>query len=51
MEFKAFLHAFMLIPVQAVRTSRRLVFRLLAWNRWQAVFLRAFDQLRQPLQC
>ena len=51
MEFKAFLHAFMLIPVQVVRTSRRLVFRLLAWNPWQAVFLRGFDQLRQPLQC
>jgi hypothetical protein len=51
MEFKAFLHAFMLIPVQVVRTSRRLVFRLLAWNPWQAVFLRGFDQLRQPLRC
>jgi hypothetical protein len=38
MEFKAFLHAFMLIPVQVVRTSRRFVFRLLAWNPWQAVF-------------
>jgi len=46
MEFKAFLHAFMLIPVQVVRGSRRLVFRLLAWNPWQAVFLRGFDQLR-----
>ena len=51
MEFKAFLHAFMLIPVQVVRTGRRLVFRLLAWNPWQAVFLRGFDQLRAPLQC
>ena len=51
MEFKAFLHAFMLIPVQVVRTSRRLVFRLLAWNPWQAVFLRGFDQLREPLRC
>jgi Transposase DDE domain group 1 len=51
MEFKAFLHAFLLIPVQVVRTSRRLVFRLLAWNPWQAVFLRGFDQLRQPLEC
>jgi hypothetical protein len=51
MEFKAFLHAFMLLPVQVVRTSRRLVFRLLAWNPWQAVFLRGFDQLREPLQC
>ncbi len=50
MEFKAFLHAFILIPVQVVRTSRRLIFRLLAWNPWQAVFLRGFDQLHQPLR-
>jgi hypothetical protein len=50
MEFKAFLHAFMLVPVQVVRTSRRLVFRLLAWNPWQAVFLRGFDHLRAPLR-
>ena len=50
MEFNAFLHAFMLIPVQVVRTSRRLVFRLLAWNPWQAVFLRGFDHLRAPLR-
>jgi len=50
MEFKAFLHAFILIPVQVVRTGRRLVFRLLAWNPWQAVFLRGFDQLHQPLR-
>ena len=50
MEFKAFLHAFVLIPVQVARTSRRLVFRLLAWNPWQAVFLRGVDQLHQPLR-
>jgi len=51
MEFKTFLHAFMLMPVQVVRTGRRLVFRLLAWNPWQAVFLRGFDQCREPLRC
>jgi hypothetical protein len=51
MEFKTFLHAFMLIPVQVVRTSRRLVFRLLGWNPWQAVFLRGFDHWREPLRC
>jgi hypothetical protein len=48
MEFKTFRHAFIQIPVQVVRTSRRLVFRLLAWNPWQAVFLRGFDHLREP---
>ncbi len=51
MEFKTFVNAFMRIPVQVVRTSRRLVFRLLAWNPWQAVFLRGCDQLREPLRC
>jgi hypothetical protein len=51
MEFKAFVNAFIRIPVQLVRTGRRLVFRLLAWNPWQAVFLRGVDQLRAPLQC
>jgi hypothetical protein len=50
MEFKVFLHAFILIPVQVVRTSRRLVFRLLAWNPWQAVLLRGVDHLREPLR-
>jgi hypothetical protein len=50
MEFKAFLHAFMLVPVQVVRTSRRVVLRLLAWNPWQAVFLRGFDYIRAPLR-
>jgi hypothetical protein len=50
MAFKTFLHAFILIPVQVVRTSRRLVFRLLAWNPWQAVLLRGVDQLHQPLR-
>ena len=42
------LHA---LPVQVVRTSRRIVFRLLAWNPWQAVFLRGFDHLHAPLRC
>jgi len=38
------------VPVQVVRTSRRIVLRLLAWNPWQAVFLRGFDHLRVPLR-
>src|SRR4051794_28713946 len=50
MKFKAFRQAFVLIPVQVVRTDRRLVFRLLAWNPWQADFLRGVDQLSTPLR-
>jgi len=51
MEFKRFLHAFMLVPCQIVRQSRRVVYRLLSWNPWQGVLLRAVDALRYPLRC
>jgi len=48
MEFKTFLNAFMRVPCQIVRSGRRIVYRLLAWNPWQHVFLRAVDALRSP---
>jgi hypothetical protein len=51
MEFKAFLNAFLRIPVQVVSTGRRLILRLLAWNPWQHVFLRGVDQLCGRLRC
>jgi len=51
MEFKSFLNAFMRLPCQVVRTGRRIIFRLLAWNRWMDVLLRGVDVLRQPLRC
>ena len=61
MEFKRFVNAFVRVPCQVLRTGRRLVYRLLAWNPWQAVFLRGVDGLRRltfsvpaayrPLRC
>jgi hypothetical protein len=51
MEFKRFLNAFLRVPCQIVRQARRVVYRLLAWNPWQHVFLRAVDALRCPMQC
>jgi hypothetical protein len=57
MEFKRFVNAFVRVPCQIVRTGRRLVYRLLAWNPWQSVFLRGVDALAQalppsrPLRC
>ena len=47
---RAFVNAFVRIPCQIVRTSRRLVYRLLAWNPWQGVFFRLLDQLALPLR-
>ncbi|MGH9601278.1 MAG: transposase, partial [Terriglobales bacterium] len=51
MEFKTFLNAFMRLPCQVVRTGRRIVLRLLAWNPWVHVLLRGVEVLRQPLRC
>jgi Transposase DDE domain group 1 len=51
MEFKRFLNAFMRVPCQIVRTGRRILYRLLAWNPWQHVFLRGVDALRCPMNC
>ena len=46
MEFRTFQHAFIAMPCQIIRTGRRIVYRLLAWNPWQRVFLRGVTVLR-----
>ena len=51
MEFKKFLLAFIRLPAQLVRTGRRIVFRLLSWNPYQHVFIRAVEALERPLIC
>ena len=51
MEFRTFLRAFIAVPCQIVRAGRRIVYRLLAWNPWQRVFLRGVEVLRLPLRC
>ncbi len=51
MEFRTFRQAFIAMPCQIVRTGRQIVYRLLAWNPWQRVFLRGVEALRLPLRC
>jgi len=51
MDFVTFRRAMMNVPAQIVRTGRKIVYRLLAWNSWQHVFFRLLDQLCQPLRC
>jgi hypothetical protein len=46
LEFKAFVNAFMRLPCQIIRTGRKLVYRLLSWNRYQTIFFRLLDVLR-----
>jgi hypothetical protein len=45
-EFKTFINAFVRIPCQIVRTGRRLIYRLLAWNPYQLIFFRLLSVLR-----
>jgi hypothetical protein len=51
MHFKRFVNAFMRVPCQVVRGGRRIVYRLLSWNRWQSTLLRAADAWRRPMRC
>ena len=50
MEFRTFLNAIMLIPVQIVKTGRRIVYRVLAYSAWVVVLFRAWDRI-QILRC
>ena len=51
MEFRTFVNSLIRVPAQIVRTGRRLVLRLLAWNEWQPVFLKLAAQLRRVDPC
>jgi len=51
MEFKKFRNAFIQLPCQIVRTGRRILYRILSWNRWLVVFFRGLKMLRYPLRC
>jgi hypothetical protein len=46
MDFRTFINRFMNIPAQIIRSGRRLVYRLLAWNPWLHTFFRVVDRLR-----
>jgi hypothetical protein len=45
MEFRRFLNAVMLLPCQVVRTARRVIYRILGYNRWLADFFATWERL------
>jgi hypothetical protein len=51
MEFSTFCVALIQVPCQVVRTSRRILYRLLSWNPWQGVFLRLVERLHGARLC
>jgi Transposase DDE domain group 1 len=46
LEFRSFLNAFMLLPCQILQTGRKLVYRVLNWNRHLPIFFRLVNKLR-----
>jgi hypothetical protein len=51
MDFTTFRNAIINIPAQIVRSGRRLIYRLLAWNPWQDIYWRLVARLQRPIRC
>jgi len=49
MEFRTFLNSIIRIPAQVVRTGRKIVLRLMSWNKWLPAFFRSIGALRVRL--
>jgi len=47
MEFRRFLHALILLPVQIIRAGRKIVYRLLGYNGWLKDFFATWQRLQQ----
>ena len=47
MEFRSFLHAFILLPCQIIRAGRRITYRLLGYNPWLPDFFAAFEKIQR----
>lgn len=46
-EFRRFLNTIMLIPCQIVRTARRIIYRVLGYNRWLSDFFATWERLQR----
>ena len=47
MEFRRFLNAMVLLPVQIVRQARKIIYRLLGYNAWLKDFFSAWEFIRR----
>ncbi len=46
MEFRRFLHAFVLIPCQIIRGARRIIYRVLSYNPWLSTLAATHERIR-----
>jgi hypothetical protein len=47
MEFRTFLQAIILLPAQIIQTGRKIVYRILSYNRWLKDFFATWERLRR----
>lgn len=51
LEFRTFVNYLLRIPAQVVKTARKIVVRLLAYNTWLPVFFRLSEKFARPQRC
>ena len=51
MDFSTFRQSLILIPTQIIRTSRRLIYRVLAWSSSLKLLFLLHDGVSRPLRC
>jgi Transposase DDE domain group 1 len=51
LEFRTFVNYLLRIPAQVVKTARRIMVRLLAYNTWLPVFFRLSEKFARPQRC
>jgi hypothetical protein len=51
MEFQTFLQTVIQIPAQIIRTSRRLIYRLLTFRCTAEIVFMLFERTARPLRC
>ena len=47
MEFRSFLGAVLLLPAQIIRAGRKIIYRILSYNRWLKDFFATWERLRR----
>ena len=51
LEFRTFVNYFLRLPAQVVKTGRRIIVRVLAYNTWLPAFFRLSEQFARPRRC
>ncbi len=51
MSFRRFVALFVQVPVQVIRSARKIVYRVLACNEATPLLFRLYDHVTSPMRC